>query len=211
LHAGMMRIGVLALQGSFAEHIQSFRRLDVPAPEVRLPEQLAGVQGLVIPGGESTTVVHLLNEYNLFSPLSQMIAGGFPVWGTCAGMIVLAKRATALPHPTLAAIDISVERNGWGRQVDSYETDVYVPVLGATPFHAIFIRPPVITDVGAQVTRLAQLADGTVVAVQEGNALATSFHPELTPDLRFHRYFLEIVAAAGSKAAKSEGIALIRS
>ena len=206
-----MRIGVLALQGSFAEHIQSFRRLDVPAPEVRLPEQLAGLRGLVIPGGESTTIVRLLNEYNLFSPLSQMIASGFPVWGTCAGMIVLAKRATGLSHPTLAAIDISLERNGWGRQVDSYETDVDVPILGVVPFHAVFIRPPVVTDIGAQVTRLAQLADGTVVAAQEGNVLATSFHPELTSDLRFHGYFAEIVAKAGSKAAKSEGMALITS
>ena len=183
----------------------------MPATEVRLPEQLAGVQGLVIPGGESTTIAQLLNEYNLFSPLSQMIGGGFPVWGTCAGMIVLAKRATGLSHPTLAAIDISVARNGWGRQVDSYETDVDVPALGLPPFHAIFIRPPVITDIGAQVTRLAQLADGTVVAAQEGYVLATSFHPELTPDLRFHRYFAEIVATAASKAAISEGIALITS
>jgi 5'-phosphate synthase pdxT subunit len=207
----MMRIGVLALQGSFAEHIESFRRIDVPASEVRLPEQLDGLQGLVIPGGESTTIARLLNEYGLFSPLSRLISEGFPVWGTCAGMIVLAKRATALPYPTFGALDITVERNGWGRQVDSYETDVEAPVLGATPFHAIFIRAPVITDIGPEVTTLARLADGTAVAVQEGNVLATAFHPELTADFRFHRYFAEIVAGAKGKAARSEGIALIRS
>jgi 5'-phosphate synthase pdxT subunit len=211
LQTGMMRIGVLALQGSFAEHIESFRRLGVSAPEVRLPEQLDGLQGLVIPGGESTTIAHLLNQYDLFSPLSRVIGEGFPVWGTCAGMIVLAKRATDLHHPTFAAIDIAVKRNGWGRQVDSYETDIEVAALGDPPFHAIFIRPPVVTEIGAQVTTLAQLPDGTPVAVREGNVLATSFHPELTSDLRFHRLFAEIVSGAEGKAARSEGIALIRS
>lgn len=206
-----MRIGVLALQGSFAEHTQSFRRLGMPSLEVRLPEHLAGLHGLVIPGGESTTISHLLCEYDLFSPLSQMVAGGFPVWGTCAGMIILAKRSTALPHPTLAAIDISVERNGWGRQVDSYETEIDVPVLGAPRFRAVFIRPPVITDLGPRVSRLAQLDDGTVAAVREGNILATAFHPELTSDLRFHLYFAQIVAAAATEPAKTVSIALTTS
>lgn len=205
-----MRIGVLALQGSFAEHIQSFRRLGVSAPEVRLPEHLVGLHGLVIPGGESTTVSHLLNEYELFSPLSKMIGEGFPVWGTCAGLILLARRSTAMPHPTLAAIDISVDRNGWGRQVDSYEAEVDIPDLNGPPFRAIFIRPPVISDIGPQVVRLAQMDDGTVVAVRQGNAIGTAFHPELTGDLRFHSYFVRMVERA-TETAQTEDIALTTS
>ena len=203
----MMRIGVLALQGSFAEHIQSFDRLGIPSPAVRLPEELTGLQGLVIPGGESTTIGHLLREYALFSHLSEMIGEGFPVWGTCAGMIMLAKRSTDMPHPTFAAIDISVERNGWGRQVDSYETEIDVPALGAPPFRAVFIRPPVITGLGPGVEPLARLEDGTVVAAREGNVLVTAFHPELTDDLRFHRYFAAIAAEAESLAAQTTNIA----
>ncbi|MGA2285741.1 MAG: pyridoxal 5'-phosphate synthase glutaminase subunit PdxT [Dehalococcoidia bacterium] len=202
----MMRVGVLALQGSFAEHVQSFRRLDVSASEVRLPEELAGLHGLVIPGGESTTISHLLQEFRLFSPLTRMIAKGFPVWGTCAGMIVLARRSTDMLYPTLGGLDVAVERNGWGRQVDSFEADIDVPVLGAAPFHAIFIRPPVVTDVGAEVSCLAQIAD-RVVAVRQGNVLGTAFHPELTADLRFHRYFVEIIAGAKSGATKREIVA----
>ncbi len=201
-----MRIGVLALQGSFAEHVRSFRRLDVPASEVRLPEELTGLHGLVIPGGESTTISHLLREYRLFSPLSRMIAKGLPVWGTCAGMIILARRSTDMPFPTLNAVDISVERNGWGRQVDSFETDIDVPVLGAAPFWAVFIRPPIVTDLGPEVDCLARVRD-RVVAVRQGNVLGTTFHPELTADLRFHRYFVEIVATAATGAAKRERVA----
>ena len=206
-----MRIGVLALQGSFAEHIESFRRLGVPAPEVRLPEDLKGLRGLVIPGGESTTISHLLNEFGLSALLSRMIAGGFPIWGTCAGMILLARRSTAMPYPTLAAIDVTVERNGWGRQVDSYETEIDVPALGEPRFRAVFIRPPVITDMGPEVSRLAQRDGGAVVAVRQGNALATAFHPELTTDLRFHNYFVQIVTAAGTNTARTESIALTTS
>jgi len=201
----MMRVGVLALQGSFAEHVQSFRRLEVSASKVRLPEELAGLHGLVIPGGESTTISHLLQEFRLFSPLTRMIAKGFPVWGTCAGMIVLARGATDMSYPTLSGLDIAVERNGWGRQVDSFEADINVPILGAAPFHAIFIRPPVVTDVGPEVSCLAQIAD-TAVAVQQGNILGTAFHPELTADLRFHRYFVEIVAAAAGSATGRESV-----
>jgi 5'-phosphate synthase pdxT subunit len=202
----MMRVGVLALQGSFAEHVQSFRRFDVSVSEVRLPEELAGLHGLVIPGGESTTISHLLREYRLFSLVADMIARGSPVWGTCAGMIVLARRSTDLPYPTLGGLDIAVERNGWGRQVDSYEADIDVPVLGAAPFRAIFIRPPVVTDVGPEVNCLAQIG-GRVVAVRQGNVLGTTFHPELTADLRFHRYFVEIVAAAAGSATGRESVA----
>jgi 5'-phosphate synthase pdxT subunit len=206
-----MRIGVLALQGSFAEHIQSFRRLAVSATEVRLPRDLDGLHGLVIPGGESTTISHLLDEYALLSPLSRMIAAGLPVWGTCAGMILLAQRSTDMHLPTLAAIDIAVTRNGWGRQVDSHETEIDVPALGPPRFRAVFIRPPVITDVGPQVSRLAQTDDGSVVAVRQGNVLATAFHPELTTDLRFHDYFVQITRAAGTEATQTEDIALTTS
>jgi 5'-phosphate synthase pdxT subunit len=206
-----MRIGVLALQGSFAEHIHSFRRLAVSATEVRLPRDLDGLHGLVIPGGESTTIRHLLDEYGLLSPLSRMIAAGFPVWGTCAGMILLARRSTDMPRPTLPALDIAVKRNGWGRQVDSYEAEIDVPALGPPPFRAIFIRPPVITNMGPQVSPLAQTDDGSVVAVRQDNLLATVFHPELTADLRFHDYFVQIIRAAGTEAAKTKDIALTTS
>jgi pyridoxal 5'-phosphate synthase pdxT subunit len=207
LYTGATRIGVLALQGSFAEHVQAFGRLGVAAPEVRLPDDLKGLSGLVIPGGESTTMCHLLNDYSLFVPLSQMIASGFPIWGTCAGMILLACESTDLPQ-TLSAIDIDVERNGWGRQVDSYETELDVPVFGEPPFRAVFIRPPVVNRVGDGVERLASLESGMAAAVRQGNALATAFHPELTDDLRFHNYFVQIVAAAGNGAGNSESIAL---
>ncbi|MGD0115450.1 MAG: pyridoxal 5'-phosphate synthase glutaminase subunit PdxT [Dehalococcoidia bacterium] len=200
-----MRVGVLALQGSFAEHCQSFRRLDVSASEVRLPDELAGLHGLVIPGGESTTISHLLQEFRLFSALTRMIAKGFPVWGTCAGMIVLARRSTDMPYPTLGGLDIGIERNGWGRQVDSYEADIDVPSLGTAPFRAIFIRPPVVADVGSEVTSLARIGDA-IVAVRQGNVLGTTFHPELTTDLRFHRYFVDIVVAA-SGATKRDSVA----
>jgi len=203
-----MRIGVLALQGSFAEHIQSFRRLDVSAPEVRLPEHLEGLQGLVIPGGESTTIGRLLTEYQLLSPLSRMIAAGFPVWGTCAGMILLARRSTDLPHPLLTAIDITVERNGWGRQVDSYETEIDVPAFGSPRFRAVFIRPPVVTNVGPGVDILARTDAGAVVAIRQANALATAFHPELTADLRFHTYFLRMVSVTGTTVTPTADTAL---
>jgi 5'-phosphate synthase pdxT subunit len=193
-----MRIGVLALQGSFAEHVEAFRRLGVPTPEVRLPEDLEGLRGLVIPGGESTTISHLLMEYGLFAPLSRMIAAGFPVWGTCAGMIVLAKDV-GMRQPVVGVMDVKVRRNAFGRQVDSFETELDVPALERVqngsdpnkPFHAIFIRAPLIDEVGPGVEVLAKLDDGTIVAARQGNVLATSFHPELTEDARFHRYFLE--------------------
>jgi 5'-phosphate synthase pdxT subunit len=206
-----MRIGVLALQGSFAEHIHSFRRLDVSATEVRLPQDLDGLHGLVIPGGESTTISRLLDEFGLLSQLSRKIAAGFPVWGTCAGMILLARRSTDMPLPTLPALDIAVKRNGWGRQVDSYETEIDVPTFGPPPFHAVFIRPPVVTDVGPRVSPLARTDDGSVVAVRQDNLLATAFHPELTTDLRFHDYFVQIIRAAGIEAAKTKDIALTTS
>jgi len=191
----MTRIGVLALQGDFAEHVSVLRRLGSEAQEVRRPEELSGLDGLIIPGGESTTISRLMTEYDLAQPLRRLAQDSFPVWGTCAGMIVLARRATDLEWPTLAALDITVQRNAFGRQVDSFETDLSVPALGAAPFHAVFIRAPTVEEVGEDVEVLAALEDGRVVAVRQRNALATAFHPELTDDDRFHSYFLEMVGA----------------
>jgi 5'-phosphate synthase pdxT subunit len=192
----MTRIGVLALQGAFAEHVGVFSRLGAQAIEVRLPEHLTGLDGLVVPGGESTTISHLMAEYGLLSPLQRMAGEGLPVWGICAGLIMLAKRGADLAFPTLAVMDITVRRNAFGRQVESFEAELDVPALGSAPFPAVFIRAPVIAETGPRVRVLACHNGGMVVAAQEGNLLATAFHPELTDDLRFHRHFLEIAAAA---------------
>ncbi|MGQ9572617.1 MAG: pyridoxal 5'-phosphate synthase glutaminase subunit PdxT [Dehalococcoidia bacterium] len=191
----MTRIGVLALQGDFAEHISVLQGLGVAAREVRQPEELEGLDGLVIPGGESTTIARLMSEFALLVPLQERAKKGFPLWGTCAGMIVLAERASELTWPTLGALAIAVRRNAFGRQVDSFETDLAVPALGKAPFHAVFIRAPIVEEVGDGVEVLAKLENGTAVAVRQGNALATAFHPELTEDDRFHRYFIDIVRA----------------
>ncbi len=189
----MTRIGVLALQGDFAEHIEIFQRLGIAAQEVRHPQELVGLDGLVIPGGESTTVARLISEFALLEPLRERAQNGFPVWGTCAGMIVLAQRASELSWPTLDALAITVQRNAFGRQVDSFETDLDVPALGQQAFHAVFIRAPIVEEVGDGVEVLAKLGNGKAVAVRQANALATAFHPELTEDDRFHRYFVDMV------------------
>jgi 5'-phosphate synthase pdxT subunit len=192
--AKRLRIGVLALQGAFREHIQILRRLGAEATEVRLPEQLHGLTGLIIPGGESTTIGKLAGTYGLMDPLRKF-AAAHPVWGTCAGLIFLAKE-TDSPQPLLGVMDIFAKRNAFGRQVDSFETDLYVPVLEngeAEPFHAVFIRAPYIAAVRGNAVVIAKLSNGTAVAVREGKWLATAFHPELTSDLRFHRYFLQII------------------
>ncbi len=191
----MTRIGVLALQGDFAEHISVFQRLGIEAREVRHPQDLADLDGLVIPGGESTTVARLISEFGLLAPLQERVQQGFPLWGTCAGMIVLAQRASELTWPTLGALAISVQRNAFGRQVDSFETDLAVPALGQQPFHAVFIRAPIVEEVSDGVEVLARLDNGKAVAVRQANALATAFHPELTEDHRFHRYFVDIIQA----------------
>ncbi len=179
-------IGVLALQGDFAEHIEMLRSLGVDSIEIRLPAQLARIDALIIPGGESTTITRLLDIYALREPIQQLGLDGLPIWGTCAGAIVLAKEATDLDRPNLALMDITVRRNAFGRQRDSFEEDLRIPELGEEPFHAVFIRAPIIERVGAEVEVLATLADGTIVAAREGALLATSFHPELTGDARFH-------------------------
>jgi len=191
----MTSIGVLALQGDFAEHIGIFQRLGIVAPEVRHPQELAGLDGLVIPGGESTTIARLISEFALLDSLRERAESGFPLWGTCAGMIFLAQRASDLAWPTLGALSIGVRRNAFGRQVDSFETDLAVPALGQQAFHAIFIRAPIVEEVDDGVEVMAKLENGKAVAVRQGNALATAFHPELTEDHRFHRYFIDMVRA----------------
>jgi len=189
----MKKIGVLAMQGAFVEHIAALRRLGVEAAPVRLSGEFQGLNALVIPGGESTTIGKLMQDYSLVDGLRSLIARGFPVMGTCAGMILLAKQVRGMKQHTLEAMDIEVRRNAFGRQVDSFETALEVPVLGQHPFPAIFIRAPWIEKVGDKVQVLASLPDGTAVAVRQGNMIATAFHPELTEDLRFHDYFLSIV------------------
>ncbi|MDO8616992.1 MAG: pyridoxal 5'-phosphate synthase glutaminase subunit PdxT [Dehalococcoidia bacterium] len=198
----MTTIGVLALQGDFIEHEAALRRLGVDAREVRTPEELRGLDGLIIPGGESTTFCRLMADFALYEPLRALLAAGVPAWGTCAGMIVLACQAPGLDFPTLEALDIEVLRNAYGRQVQSFEADLDVPALGEQPFHAVFIRAPVVAGAGPGVEVLAGVRDErsgreTPVAVRQGCVLATSFHPELTDDTRFHQYFLEIVRGAG--------------
>jgi len=189
-----VRIGVLALQGAFIEHEHVLARLGAQPVEVRLPEHLEGLAGLIIPGGESTTIGLLAQKWGLLEPLREFARSGRPLWGTCAGMILLAKEVVdgVAGQPILGLMDITVRRNAFGRQVDSFEADLAVPVLGDPPFHAVFIRAPVIERVGAEVEVLATLEEGTAVAVQQGNLLATAFHPELTRDERFHRYFLKL-------------------
>lgn len=187
-----LRVGVLGLQGDFLEHLNVLRSMGVEAVDVRKSEQLDGLDALIIPGGESTTIGKLADLYGLTEKIREKAHAGMPVWGTCAGAIFLAKRAPGRPQTLLGLMDITVERNAFGRQVDSFEVDLAVKKLGAKPFHAVFIRAPRITDVGKDVEPLATLEDGTIVAAQEGNLLATSFHPELTPDTRFHRYLLAL-------------------
>lgn len=193
-----MKIGVLALQGAFIEHIKMLKQLGVETVEVRLPQDLAGLDGLIIPGGESTTIGKLAVMYELIRPLQQFAAEK-PVWGTCAGMIFMAKEITAgeLPaQPLLGIMDIAVERNAFGRQIDSFETGLDIPALNngtVKPFPAVFIRAPRLTAVKGKTKVLAQLKDGTAVAAQEGHWLVTSFHPELSDDLRFHQYFLALI------------------
>ena len=193
----MKRCGVLALQGAFIEHVQMLDSLGVEAVEVRLPEQLHDLDALIIPGGESTTIGKLAVAYKLVAPIRHMAEEGIPIWGTCAGMILLAKDI-GHEQPLIGVMDIVVERNAFGRQVDSFEIDLPIPALEAVstpeehgrPFHAVFIRAPRVRSVGDGVQKIAALPDGSIVAARQGNLLVTAFHPELGDDTRFHRYFL---------------------
>ncbi len=196
-----MKIGVLALQGAFIEHVKMLRQLDVTAVEVRLPAQLDDLDGLIIPGGESTTIGKLATEYGLMEPLRRFTCCK-PTWGTCAGMIFLAKTIGIDEQPILGSMDIAVDRNAFGRQIDSFETDLAIAGLTDEPFHAVFIRAPIVTSVSDGVEVLARLDDGRIVAARQGRLLATAFHPELTYDLRLHSLFCAIVNETGLSLAK---------
>jgi 5'-phosphate synthase pdxT subunit len=211
------RIGVLALQGAFIEHVRALRDLGVEAKEVRLPQDLAGLDGLIIPGGESTAIGKLMTRWDLIEPVKEMAAEGKAIWGTCAGMILLAKDIGGLNQPLLGLMDVKVKRNAFGSQLDSFEADLEVPAFEKElngqesttghPFHAVFIRAPLIEKVGPQAEEIARISgekevepglsqdgprQGTIVAARQDNLLATAFHPELTPDRRFHQLFLKM-------------------
>jgi len=192
-----MRIGVLALQGAFIEHIAILRSLGIEAIPVRLPEELDGLDGVIIPGGESTAIAKLLASSGLFDPLRGAIGRGMPVYATCAGMILLARDSGIAGQPTLGRMDIAVRRNAFGRQLDSFEVDLVMPALGDPPFHAVFIRAPAIERVGPMAEELVHLEDGTIVVARQGSMLATAFHPEISGDTRLHRYFAIMCARAG--------------
>jgi 5'-phosphate synthase pdxT subunit len=192
------RIGVLALQGDFREHLAVLRGLGAEAVPVRRPEELASVDGLVIPGGESTVIDKLSRAFGMQEPIRQAIGDGLPVYGTCAGLILLADTVIdgIEGQQSFGGLDVTVRRNAFGTQVDSFEADLAVPALGDVPVHAVFIRAPVVEQLGERASALAALDDGRVVAVEQGNLLGTSFHPEVTGETRFHSYFLDKVRTA---------------
>jgi len=190
-----MTVGILALQGDFREHEEILRRIGAPTRQIRLPEHLQAVDRLIIPGGESTTIGKLLVRFGLLEPIKQRAGKDLAVWGTCAGAILLARALSEgrlLGQPSLGVMDITVRRNAFGRQLDSFEADLAIPALGDEALKTIFIRAPIIERVGPEVEVLGRLADGRIVAARQGRLLATAFHPELTGDERMHRYFLEL-------------------
>jgi 5'-phosphate synthase pdxT subunit len=197
-----MRIGVLSLQGAFAEHAATLAVLGVEAVPVRLPEHLEDVAGLVLPGGESTTMRKLIDRWGLRRPILELAGQGAPILGTCAGLILLAAHINDGDDAVFPLLDIAVKRNAFGRQLDSFEADIEVPVLGHTPVHAVFIRAPIVERVGPGVDVLARLDDGRIVAVRQNNVLATAFHPELAGEVRFHRL---LVTMAGAYLEPAEG------
>jgi 5'-phosphate synthase pdxT subunit len=192
-----MHVGVLALQGDFREHASVLRTLGADVTLVRRPDELAAIDGLVIPGGESSVMDKLARTFGLADPLRARIRDGLPVYGTCAGLIMLADTVldAITGQQSLGGLDVVVRRNAFGSQTQSFETDLDIPELGDVPVHAVFIRGPVVESVGQRATPLATLADGRVVAVEQGNLLGTSFHPEITGEHRFHEYFLSKVRA----------------
>jgi pyridoxal 5'-phosphate synthase pdxT subunit len=200
--AGTVRIGVLALQGAFAEHLAMLESIGVAGVPVRLPAHLDDVSGLIIPGGESTTMRRLIDRWQLREPILRLAERGAPIFGTCAGMILLSREIDGGEPPVLPLLDVTVRRNAFGRQLESFETDVEVPVLGDDPVRAVFIRAPVIERVGDDVDVVARLDDGRVVAVRERNVVATAFHPELAGEPRFHRL---IATMASAHADPGEG------
>ena len=188
------KVGVLALQGDFAEHAKSLETVGAEPAQVRLPHDMANIDALIIPGGESTTIARLIEVFGLAKEIKGRVEDGMPTWGTCAGMIVLARSLIEDRPQPLGLMDIRVQRNAYGRQVDSFEADIPVPALGDGPFQAVFIRAPSIEEIGPEVRPLALLNGRQVVAAQEGRVMVTAFHPELTTDTRFHAYFLSLAA-----------------
>lgn len=189
-------IGVLALQGDFLEHINMLKRIGVQTKEVKLAADLENIDGIILPGGESTTMAHLLDAFRLRGVLRRKIQDGLPAWGTCAGMIMLAKKLIQTRPIPLGLMDITVNRNAFGRQIDSFEVSLPIKPLGDKPFPATFIRAPIIEKAGLNVEVLSALDNGTIIAVREKNMLATAFHPELTKDTRFHEYFISKIPLA---------------
>ena len=182
-----MKIGVLALQGDYAEHVRMLELIGVEPVEVRLPAHLEGLSALCLPGGESTTMRKLIDRWALREPMLDFAATGAPIFGTCAGMIILSKEIVDGDVPVLPLLDVTVRRNAFGRQLDSFESELNVPIVGDLPVHGVFIRAPIIERVGPGVDVLARLDDGRIVAVRERNVVATAFHPELADEPRFHR------------------------
>lgn len=196
------RIGVLALQGAVRQHVEAIRDVGGEPVEVRLPRDLVDLDALILPGGESTTMRRLIDAYNLREPIAAMARADTPMLGTCAGMILLADRiADDGDEPYFGVLNLEVRRNGYGRQLDSFEADLDVPSLGEAPLHGVFIRAPLVTDVGAGAEVLARDPDGTPVAVRQGRILATAFHPELTDDRRIHRLLVDLVAEVSRRSA----------
>ena len=189
-----MKVGVLALQGTFIEHISILRQLGVEAPPIRLPHELDTLDGLVIPGGESTTMLRLMESFGLIQPIREMARDGLAIWGTCAGMVLLAKNISNYEMKTLGLMDMKIRRNAFGSQIDSFEVDLEIPAVGEEPFHAVFIRAPVVKEAEPSVKVLSRLPDSTIVAAKQNQLLACAFHPEFTGDLRFHSYFLSMVS-----------------
>jgi len=188
-----MKVGVLALQGTFIEHIGMLQQLGVEAPPIRLPHELDTPDGLIIPGGESTTMLRLMESFGLIQPIRELARDDLPLWGTCAGMVLLAKSISNYEMETLHLMDMKIRRNAFGSQIDSFEVDLELPPAGEEPFHAIFIRAPVVKEAKPGVKVLSRLPDGTIVAARQNRLLACAFHPEFTDDLRFHSYFLNMV------------------
>jgi 5'-phosphate synthase pdxT subunit len=200
-----MKVGVLALQGTFIEHIEILRQLGVETLPIRLPHELDTLDGLIIPGGESTTMLRLMESFGLIQPIREMAQSGLAIWGTCAGMVLLATSISNYEMETLSLMDMEISRNAFGSQIESFEVDLEIPLVGKEPFHAIFIRAPIVKDAKPSVKILSRLPDGTIVAARQNRRLACAFHPEFTDDSRFHSYFLNMVSQNMSHKQK-EGI-----
>jgi pyridoxal 5'-phosphate synthase pdxT subunit len=200
-HERRPRIGVLAVQGAVREHVAAIRDIGAEPVEVRLPRDLVDVDALIMPGGESTTMRRLIEAYGLREPIAALARRGAPVLGTCAGMILLAERLDDGEEPFFGLLDLEVRRNGYGRQLDSFEADLDFPALGDEPLHGVFIRAPLVTDVGPRAEVLARDPDGHPVAVRQGRVLATAFHPELTGDRRMHRLLVEMIGRGAERPA----------